>query len=87
MTGLVRRASTQHHPEDARGRDLVARPVSPDPPADALLDRELTGRSSASRAGQDILVVQSSTDLGDVVLALGIGMHGVVTRREVVVMP
>ena len=34
-----------------RGRDLVARPVSPEPPANPLLDGEQTGRCSASRAG------------------------------------
>jgi hypothetical protein len=45
MTGLVLARIQSSHSEDARGRDVVARPVSPDPSADALLDGELTGRS------------------------------------------
>ena len=35
MTGVVLARIHSTPPEDARGRDLVARPVSPDPPANA----------------------------------------------------
>src|SRR6476661_592787 len=45
-------------------------------------------RSSTSWAAQDALVVQSSTDFGDVIFSnaqgFGIGMNGVVARHEIV---
>ena len=59
-------AHTLNTTRGCRGRDLVARPVSPEPPANPLLDGEQTGRCSASRAGKTPWLCSR----GDVVPAL-----------------
>ena len=82
MTGLVLARIHSTPPGDAAGA-ISSR--SPEPPANPLLDGKQTGRSSASRAGQDTLVVQSRRCCSRP--GVGIGVHGVVAPHEVVAMP